>query len=144
MKPFQSQQNSFGMYKNFLKIGWRNLLGDKGYSVVNIGGLALGLAIAILIGLWVNDELTFNKQQENYSTVAAVMQHNLVDGSIETWSSQSYQLGPELRENFGNYFKYVVMSSFPASSILTHEDKALMLWEHLWRLMAPRYCRCSW
>ncbi len=110
------------MYKNYLKVGWRNLLREKGYSAINIGGLALGIAVAMLIGLWVHDELSFNKHQENYGRVAAVLQNNAVNGTIETWSSQSYQLGQELRNNYSNQFKYVVMSSFPASYILTQQE----------------------
>jgi putative ABC transport system permease protein len=39
------------MYKSYFKIGWRNLIKDKGYSFINIGGLALGIAVAMLIGL---------------------------------------------------------------------------------------------
>ncbi len=111
------------MIKNYLKIAWRNLIRNKGYSIINIGGLALGIAVGTLIGLWVHDELSFNKRQENYHDVAAVLQNNMVDGNIETWSSQSYQLGTELRNSYGSYFKYVVMSSFPGSSILSHQEK---------------------
>ena len=116
--------NTYGMYKSYLKIGWRNLLNDKGYSLINIGGLALGIAIAMLIGLWVHDELSFNKVQENYSRVAAVLQHITVDGNIDTYTNQSYQLGAELRGSYGNYFDYVVMG-FPANSILANQEKTL-------------------
>jgi ABC-type antimicrobial peptide transport system permease subunit len=111
------------MYKSYFKIGWRNLVREKGYSSINIGGLALGIAVTILIGFWVDHELSFNKHQHNYYDVAAVLQNNTIDGVIETWSSQSYQLGAELRNNYGSYFKHVVMCSFPASSILQHDEK---------------------
>ena len=117
--------NAYGMYKSYFKIGWRNVIRESGYSVINIGGLALGIAVTILIGLWVYDELSFDKQQENYDHVAAVLQNNTIDGTVETWSSQSYQLGAELRHNYGSYFKYVVMCSFPLSSILDNDDKVL-------------------
>jgi len=51
--------NHYGMYKSYFKIGWRNLLKNKGYSSINIGGLALGMAVAMLIGLWIYDELSY-------------------------------------------------------------------------------------
>ncbi len=117
--------NTYGMYKSYFTIAWRNLVKDKGYSFINIGGLALGIAVALLMGLWVLDELSYNKHQENYTSFAAVLQNNTVDGRIETWSSQSYQLGSELRNTYGNNFKYVVMSSFPVSSILADKKKTL-------------------
>lgn len=125
LKSFNStnQYNSFGMYKSYFKIGWRNLGRERGYSLINIGGLALGTAVAMMIGLWMYDELSFNKHQENYSTVAAVLQNNTVDGGIETYTSQSYQLGAELRNYYGSHFRHVVMSTFPASTILAHHEK---------------------
>jgi len=49
------------MFKNYFKIAWRNLLRNKTSSIINIGGLATGMAVAMLIGLWVWDELTFDK-----------------------------------------------------------------------------------
>src|SRR6218665_49832 len=115
------------MLKSYFTIAARNLMREQTYSLINVGGLAIGIAVALLIGVWVNDELSFNKQQENYHTVAAVMQNNTVDGKVETWSSQSYQLGLELRAHYGNYFKHIAMCSFPASSILQHDKKVFSL-----------------
>ena len=43
------------MIKNYLKIAWRNLMKNKAYSTINIGGLALGMAVTLMIGLWVYD-----------------------------------------------------------------------------------------
>lgn len=51
------------MFINYLKTGWRNTLRNKLYSLVNISGLAIGLSVAILIGIWVWDELSFDKNQ---------------------------------------------------------------------------------
>ena len=128
IKSFKNYQpNAYGMYKSYFKVGWRNLLRSKGYSLINIGGLALGMSVAILIGLWVFDELSYNKHQKNYDSVAAVLQNNTEDGKIETWSSQSYQLGPELRNSYGSYFKFVVMSSFAGNSILAKEEKVFTM-----------------
>ncbi len=122
-----NHSNNYDMFQSYFKIGWRNLLRSKGYSLINISGLALGMTVAILIGLWVFDELSYNKHQKNYDTVAAVLQNNTEDGKTETWSSQSYQLGPELRESYGSYFKHVVMSSFASSSILAKEEKVITI-----------------
>ena len=53
------------MIKNYLKIAFRNLSKNKIYSFINIAGLAVGIAVAMLIGLWVWDELSFNKYHKN-------------------------------------------------------------------------------
>ena len=65
------------MYRNYLKIGFRNLLRNKGYSFINIGGLSVGMAVAMLIGLWINDELLYDQYHDNYHRIAQVMQHHL-------------------------------------------------------------------
>jgi putative ABC transport system permease protein len=57
---------SLAMIHNYFKIAFRNLMKNKGYAAINIGGLAIGMAVAMLIGLWVFDETSFNKNHENY------------------------------------------------------------------------------
>ena len=49
------------MFRNHLKSALRNLRKSKVSSFINIAGLAVGMAVALLIGLWINDELSFNK-----------------------------------------------------------------------------------
>jgi putative ABC transport system permease protein len=118
-----SYSNSGAMYRSYFKIGWRNLVRDKGYSFINIGGLALGLAVAILIGVWVHDELSYDNTHANRDRIACVYQNLTYEGQLETMGNQSYQLGDELRNNFGNRFERVVMYYF-SSSILAHDKKA--------------------
>src|SRR5688572_8226006 len=76
------QPDSYSMYKNYFKIGYRNLLKNKGYSSINIGGLTIGMAVAIFIGSWVFDELTFNKYHTNYYTIGRVMRNVTVNGEV--------------------------------------------------------------
>ena len=47
------------MLKNYFKIAWRNLVKSKVYSLINILGLATGMAVAMLIALWIWDEVTY-------------------------------------------------------------------------------------
>jgi ABC-type antimicrobial peptide transport system permease subunit len=108
------------MFKSYLKIAWRNLFRSKSYSAINIGGLAMGMAVAILIGLWIYDELSFNKYHNNYHRIARVMQHTTKDGRTGTGMHMPFPLGPQLMESFENDFQYVVMSSFPSGHILSN------------------------
>ncbi len=57
------------MLKNYLKIAWRNLVTNKIYSLLNILGLAIGMAVALIIGLWVNWEISFDRFLPNYEQV---------------------------------------------------------------------------
>jgi predicted permease len=115
--------NNHGMYKSYFKIGWRNLAKNKGYSVINIGGLAVGLTAAILIALWVHDELTFNKNFANYDKLAQVLQNQTFNGEVETWWSQARQIAPELRNQYGSDFKHVIMSSWNGSHKFTFNEQ---------------------
>jgi ABC-type antimicrobial peptide transport system permease subunit len=111
------------MIKNYFKIAWRNLVKSKGYSAINIGGLAVGMAVAMMIGLWVYDELTFDRYHKNYDRIAQVMQHANFNGKIETQTANPALMGPELRSKFGSNFKYVVQSSWTGSHLLTVGNK---------------------
>ncbi len=113
------------MFKNYLKISWRNLIKNKGYSALNIGGLAVGMAVAILIGLWIYDELSFNKYHKNYDHIAQVMQHQNFNGEIHTDKAIPYPLGTALRNSYGNDFKYVVLSSWTNQHILSFNEKSI-------------------
>jgi ABC-type antimicrobial peptide transport system permease subunit len=60
------------MFKNYLKIALRNLLGHKGYSFINISGLAVGIAVCIFILLWVRDELSYNRFHKDINNLYLV------------------------------------------------------------------------
>jgi len=111
------------MIKNYFKIAWRNLVRSKGYSAINIGGLAVGMAVAMLIGLWVYDELTFNKYHTNYDRIAQVMQHATFNGKVETQTANPALMGPEIRNKYGSDFKYVVQASWTGGHLLTIGNK---------------------
>lgn len=111
------------MIKNYFKVAWRNLIKSKGYSAINIGGLAVGMAVAIMIGLWVYDELSFDKYHKNYDRIAQVMQHANFNGKWETQVANPALMGPELRAKHGSDFKYVVQSSWSGGHLLTVDNK---------------------
>ncbi|MGK9127124.1 ABC transporter permease [Olivibacter sp. SA151] len=113
------------MIKNYLKTAWRNLAKSKGYSAINIGGLAVGMAVVMLIGLWVYDELTFNTYHKNYDRIAQVMQHANFNGKIGTQTANPALMGPELRAKYGSDFKYVVQASWNFNPLLSIGDKRI-------------------
>jgi len=106
------------MIKNYFKIAWRNLVKNKALSLINIGGLSVGMAVAMLISLWIWDELSFNTYHHNYNRIAQVMLNQTQNGNINTGAGIPAGLGAELRKSYGNNFKYVVMSSFSSGHVL--------------------------
>jgi len=88
------------MIRNYIKIALRNLLKNKGYSFINIGGLAAGMAAAMLIGLWVWDELSFDRSLKNYDRLAAVWQMvDFGEGKIP-YAVTPIPLSEELHKNY--------------------------------------------
>lgn len=114
------------MLSNYLKIAYRNLTRNKGYSFINIGGLAVGMAVAIMIGLWMNDELTFNHYHKNHDRIAQVYQSQTLNGKISTINAIPRPLEMTLRNDYGENFKHIVMSSWRFRSILTYGEKKLV------------------
>ncbi len=75
------------MFKNYFKTSFRNLWKNKGYSFLNIGGLAIGIACAGLIFLWVEDELTFNHYFSNRENLYKVKDRQTYDGTTFTFDA---------------------------------------------------------
>ena len=113
------------MIRNYLKIAWRNLINNKVLSFINIGGLAVGMAVVTLISLWILDEMSFNKYHNNYHRIAQVMQNVTINGEVKTSFHQPCPLAAELRKNYGSDFKSVAMATLPRDYILALGDKKL-------------------
>jgi len=107
------------MLRNYFKIAFRNLVKHRGYSAINIGGLAVGMAVSMLIGLWIYDELSFDKYHQNYDRIAQVIQHQTSNGKIYTGPAIPFPLGKELQTRYGDQFKYLAMASWEGEHILT-------------------------
>jgi len=125
------------MIKNYFKIAWRNLIKNKAHSFINIVGLSVGMAVAIMIGLWIYDEVSYNKDNPNYSRIAQVIQNVTNNGEVQTWTNVPYPLAEELRKSYGSNFKYVVMSAGTGNHILTLGDKKLTEWGSYFEPQAP-------
>jgi putative ABC transport system permease protein len=97
------------MIKNYLTIAWRNLFKNKSASFINISGLAVGMAVAILIGLWISDELSFNRYHKNYDRIVKVMDHQSRDGQKNTNDALPIPLGTAIQSNYLSDFKYITM-----------------------------------
>ena len=110
------------MIRNYLKIAWRNLIKNKISSFINIGGLAVGMVVAMLIGLWIWDELSFNKYHQNYDRIAIVMQSKTYNGTVNTDATIPLPLDAELRKSYGSDFKAVVMVAGNGSHVVALDN----------------------
>jgi len=77
------------MLKNLFKIAVRNLWRSKGFSIINIAGLAIGMAAAILILLWIQNELSYDQFHKNKDRIYETWNRVPFDGKLSCWNSVS-------------------------------------------------------
>ena len=110
------------MIKNYFKIAWRSVTRNRVYSFINIGGLAVGMAVAISIGLWIYDELSFNKNHAHYDRIVQVLQHQQINNETATFAALPLPLTTELRNKYGSDFKDVAaIATF--EQFIAYKDK---------------------
>ncbi|MEP6614932.1 MAG: ABC transporter permease [Ginsengibacter sp.] len=86
------------MFKNHFKIAFRNLLKNKAFSIINISGLAIGMASAVLILLWIQNELGFDKFHKNQDRLYQAWNRGKFDNKLQCWSTTPKILGPTLKQ----------------------------------------------
>lgn len=99
-RSIYKNSNHIAMFRNFTKIAWRNVIKSKMYSAIKIGGFALGIAICLLIALFVKDELSVDQHYENGHLVYRVL-YKSIDPS-QSWSGVSFPapIASVLEEDF--------------------------------------------
>ena len=110
------------MFKNYFKIAWRNLIKNKVYSIINIAGLASGMAVAMIIGLWIYDEASANRHFKNYDTIYQVMMHQTFDGVRYSQQALPFPMGEELKSKYPD-FKGVAMCDWGQQHSLIYGEK---------------------
>ncbi|HPI06880.1 MAG TPA: ABC transporter permease [Saprospiraceae bacterium] len=114
------------LYHN-LHLAIRHLVKNRSYTAVNVGGLSVGMAVAMLIGLWVWDEMTYNKYHNNSGSIAQVYVTGNTNGVAFTSGYLPLPLGDELKNTWAGDFTFVVMSSWIGAHILAAGDNKLTL-----------------
>src|ERR1700761_1187380 len=86
------------MLKFYLKTAWRSLLKNKAYSVLNIFGLAIGMAVALIIGLWVFYQYTYERTLPGYQQAYVVRKRGVRDGDIQEIPATPLPLADALKK----------------------------------------------
>ncbi|HEX3081077.1 MAG TPA: ABC transporter permease, partial [Puia sp.] len=112
------------MLKNYIKAAFRNLLKNKGYSFLNIGGLAIGMACAGLIFLWVEDELTFNHYFSNRTNLYKVKDKQTYDGNTFTFDATPGLLAEGIKAEIPG-LKNTARTTWGNTSLFAANDKPI-------------------
>jgi hypothetical protein len=112
-----------GMIKSYILIAWRNLIKNRVYSAINIVGLGIGMAVVMLIALWMRDELSYNKGYTNYNRIVRVMLNQTRGNNTTTNWTVPLPLVPDMRARYGGDFKEVAAGSWNSLHVLKVGDK---------------------
>ena len=88
------------MIRNYFKIAWRNLQKNKAFSLLNISGLAIGMASALLILLWAENEVSYDKFHRNKDFIYEIWNRGEFDGRIQCWNNTPKILGLTLKKDY--------------------------------------------
>jgi len=88
------------MFKNYLKVAFRNIMRDKAHATINILGLAVGLAACIIISLWILNELSYDKFNENLDQIYNVPSKTFYGSSESMSTGTPPMVGPTLKEQY--------------------------------------------
>ncbi|GAA4307096.1 ABC transporter permease [Compostibacter hankyongensis] len=88
------------MFRNFFKTAWRNIWRNKGFSLINIAGLSVSMAAAMLIVLWIGNELSFDRFHANRDVLYKVWNRSTYEGKTSAWDITAAPLGPALKKDF--------------------------------------------
>jgi len=119
------------MLSNYFLLAWRHLLKNRGYSAINIAGLSIGMAIALIIGLWITDEVNFDHYAPNHSRIAVGMINAHLNNATKkedffTGSTMMTPLGKVLNTQYKDLFTAVAMANFKTNSqLFNYGDKTV-------------------
>jgi ABC-type antimicrobial peptide transport system permease subunit len=87
------------MFKNYFKTAWRNLLHNKAFSIINISGLAIGMASAILIFLWIQNEMSYDRFHKNIHNLYEVWGNDVYNEAINSGVNTPEIMAPVLKKD---------------------------------------------
>jgi putative ABC transport system permease protein len=113
------------MLRTYFKIAWRSLSRNKLYSLINIGGLTVGLACCMLIGLYLVNELSYDRFHQNADRLFRVTTEYTVNGAMSRVGQTSSMPGPRLAAAFPQIQSYVRIQNFQPY-VVRYEDRTFV------------------
>ena len=111
------------MFRNYLLTALRHFWRQKGYTLINIFGLSVGLACSLLIMLWVKDELSFNQFHKKGDQIHRIMRHvTFSDGHVYTWAAIPKPLAEMLEKEYPEVV-HAVLTSWGEDKLLSFEEQ---------------------
>ena len=119
------------MLKNYFALALRQLRKNRGYSFINIAGLATGMAVALVIGIWTADELSHDKSYPGHARIGEIMQGQKggawAKDQEKTWigPTLSSAVKPLLKKGYDDIFAQTALLSYPSEHLLVAGDRSV-------------------
>jgi putative ABC transport system permease protein len=113
------------MIRNYIKTAWRNIKKHVGFSLINAGGLTLGIASCLLLLLYVSYHLNFDHQFKNLDNIFLVENNQPGDGKIYTFSATPKQASTAIRDEIPGVVQSARVISYNAGGLLTYNNNSL-------------------
>ena len=130
MRPFAIRKtkrlysNQYDMFQNYFKIGVRNLLKNKFFSLINITGMAISISIVVIIALYIQDEFSFDKHLDDLHLKYRVYnEHFSDDGNVRKGAMVPPMIGPGMASEYPQVDFYTRFLNFNAATLFEVEDK---------------------
>ncbi|GAB3916326.1 ABC transporter permease [Larkinella terrae] len=111
------------MLQNYIKIAWRSLLKNRLYSFINIFGLALGMSCSLLVGLWVNDELSYDRFLPHLDDIYYVRTNSVSEGKTYTGTLTPGPVAGVLKRDVPE-IQYATKVQFPEEKLIKVGEKS--------------------
>ena len=112
-----------GMFKNYFQIAFRNFFKHKVFSVINILGLAVGMAVSMLIGLWIWDEISYNHYHKNHERIGELVSIETFNGVTNSEEYASVPIAAALRNNYPEEIKQASITREINAGLLISDKK---------------------
>lgn len=132
IRPFSTfyYKNSTIMFHHYLKVSWRNLLKNRGYSLINIIGLGVGMAVALLIGLWIHYETSFDSFHQQIDRIGILRKHTRFNETKDTQLQVPLPLYEALRNDYPE-IKRITRFKGNAVSLMANERKVRQIGQYV-------------
>jgi putative ABC transport system permease protein len=114
------------MLKNYLLIALRNAWRNKGYTLINLLGLAIGIASSIIILLFVVDEWSFDRHNENFRNIYRICIRGKIQGNEVEAALSNAPMGATLKSDFPEVIEFTRLFTFDGDPVVTYGDKVFI------------------
>ena len=116
---------------NYFKTTWRSLYLNKTFSTINITGLAIGITSAVLLLLWIHNEVSADRFHKNADRIYQVFNSSVINGKTQVWNGTPMVLGPVLQSGYPRQVEQIVRTNWVGAFILNSGDQHLQTYGYL-------------